>query len=139
MVIKMNICVAGLLAVNAAEDVRIQRIILFPTAACALEGALMHTGSGRPVFDLLLRLVPGALFLALAVLVPEKLGTGDGLALLAAGIQLPFFETIRMTAAAVLFASAAAAVLRISGRKNTELPFMPFLLAGYVMITAIKV
>ena len=138
-----GIAVLMIMLIASYRDIRNREISLLPIFACGavslLRSALdLYRGALDPV-DLLLSLLPGALFLIIALVSREGVGYGDGLLLLVAGPALGFV-TAALGATTAVFASGMTSgvllTLRRVGRK-TKLPFVPFLTFGMgVMIFA---
>ena len=80
-----------------------------------------------------LALLPGAVLLLLSIAAAGTIGFGDGLAVCAAGIWCGPEQMLFTLFFALLLVPAAAAVLRLRKKRVMELPFLPFLLAGYVL------
>lgn len=82
--------------------------------------------------------VPGVVLLAVAVLT-KKAGWADGVVLLFLGILTDFRECIFSFTLSMLFISVVSLVLLAlkRARKNTTLPYLPFLCAGYLVQTAL--
>lgn len=83
-------------------------------------------------------IVPGAVLLAVAVLT-KKAGWADGMVLLFLGILTDFRECILSFTLSMLFISMMSLVLLALKRvrKNTTLPYLPFLCAGYLVQAAL--
>lgn len=88
--------------------------------------------------ELVWSIVPGAVLLAVAVLT-KKAGWVDGVVLLFLGILTGFRECIFSFTLSMLFISVVSLVLLVLRRvgKNTTLPYLPFLCAGYLVQTAL--
>ncbi len=88
-------------------------------------GAATVTGTG-------LSLLPGVFFLLMGFGTKEKVGYGDGLLLLAAGLFLGAYRCFLALCIGLAF-SAATALFLLAFRKadrNSRMPFIPFLLTG---------
>lgn len=130
----------GILAFNIPSDIRRRKIspmlTLFGAAAgIAFRAVLLYPerGGSGTVLSVFLSLLPGALLLLLARLTEEKVGYGDGIMLLMLGCWTG------AAAAAVSFLLAlfyAAIVGAVSGKK--EVPFVPYLAAGFLIIMAVR-
>lgn len=84
-------------------------------------------------WHVVLRFVPGLVCLGLGWLTKEGIGYGDGLMLLCLGCFLSLQQLLSVCLSALTLAGIAAMLLLLvfhKGRK-TEIPFVPFLLAGY--------
>lgn len=88
--------------------------------------------------ELVWSIVPGAVLLAVAVLT-KKAGWADGVALLFLGILTGFRECIFGFTLSMLFISVVSLVLLALKRvrKNTTLPYLPFLCVGYLVQAAL--
>jgi leader peptidase (prepilin peptidase)/N-methyltransferase len=67
-----------------------------------------------------------------------KIGIGDGVLLCATGLGLGFWSNLELFAIALLLAAVISIVLltfRLADRKKS-IPFVPFLLLGYVFVMA---
>lgn len=76
----------------------------------------------------------GVSFLGISVITRGSMGMGDGWILLALGTVLMPEEFFSMLFAAMLISAAWAGILLWLFRKkgNTEIPFVPFLMLGYL-------
>lgn len=126
----------------AWEDIRQKHV---PVWLLALGGIIMTIVSvygfwnGQPEGkELVWNIVPGAVLLAVAVLT-KKAGWADGVVLLFLGILTGFRECILSFALSMLFISVVSLVLLVLKRvrKNTTLPYLPFLCAGYLAQTVL--
>lgn len=81
--------------------------------------------------------VPGALLLLMA-LTTKKAGIADGVVLLLLSIPLGYRECIVSFVLSFLFMSFVSLLLLVLGKVkgNTKLPYLPFLLAGYMVQAA---
>lgn len=88
--------------------------------------------------ELLWSIAPGIVLLAVAILT-KKAGWADGVVLLFLGIVTDFRECILSFTVSILFISVMSLVLLASKkvRKNTKLPYLPFLCAGYLVQAAL--
>ncbi len=77
----------------------------------------------------------GGLVLMLALVSREAVGAGDGMILIVAGIILGFWGVLELLMTALLLTGIAALFLLVVKRKGRayRLPFVPFLLAAYLL------
>lgn len=82
--------------------------------------------------------LPGLLLLAAGFLSKEAIGFGDGGMLVSAGMYLTFSENLMLTILSLFLAAGGAGILLAAKkiRRKETLPFLPFLLAGYVLLLA---
>lgn len=80
-------------------------------------------------------MLPGAAFFLLNHVSPQSAGTGDAFLILLLGILCGFTRTLFgcLTALGCISLYGAAAALRRGKWENMTLPFLPFLLAGYLV------
>lgn len=99
------------------------------TAGCLRFAGLMGETS---LMETALSLLPGAGFFLLGFLTKEKVGYGDGWALLMIGLFAGFYQCFLILLVGLLVESAAAIVLLAVGKikRDREIPFLPFLLLG---------
>ena len=131
----------AMLAVSAYTDIRERNIYLVPLAVCSL-GAFAVTiteyvssDAGMMIDDLILPFLAGAVVILLSKSAKAHVGAGDGYLVASLGFLIgPLPDLI-----AVCAGSAAAAVyavtVRVSGKKTKRnLPFAPFVLAGFFFV-----
>lgn len=124
------------MCVCAAFDIRHREIpllwILSGIAAAAginiwriAEGTVTITAAG-------LSLMPGIFFLFIGFGTKEKIGYGDGLLLLAAGLFLGVYRCFLALSIGLVVSAAAALFLLVLHKadRNSRIPFIPFLLTG---------
>lgn len=99
------------------------------TASCFHIGGVMGETS---LMSAVLSLLPGAGFLLLGFLTKEKVGYGDGWALLMIGLFTGLYQCFLILLVGLVAESAAAIVLLAAGKakRDREIPFLPFLLLG---------
>lgn len=123
-----------LLGINAWTDWKRKQIFLPAVFLYGVLGLGNSLWSKREMWDLFMSLGVGCLFIGLSVLTKGDIGLGDGWILLALGTVLEMEEYLPMLCLGLLLAAFCAAVLLTVGKqkRNTEIPFVPFLLMGYV-------
>lgn len=79
-----------------------------------------------------LSLLPGVSFLLTGFATGEKIGYGDGLILIAAGLFLGIYPCFLALCTGLIVSAAAALILLLFRRagRNSRIPFAPFLLIG---------
>ena len=125
------------LFIAAWLDRRTEEIPLFLPGAGIAAGILLRFLTGPVgVLEILLGFLPGLLLLVLAFLSKQAVGYGDGAVFLAAGAFLGLEKTAWLLAGALIAAGMAAFWFLLfrkqSGKRS--LPFVPFVLAGYVFL-----
>ena len=131
-----GITVLAIIVISSVIDIRIKQIPLLLIGAMAFVSILRlfcdFKGGSLQLEDIVISLLPGALFLLISLLTREGVGYGDGLVLIAAGPALGGTVAV-FGAIAALFAngifSGILLAIRKAGKK-TKIPFVPFLAAG---------
>lgn len=123
----------------AAYDMKTRTVPVFPVIGMGGLLLLVRLFGGVGVAELVLGWVPGMLFFFLALLSNEKIGKGDGLVLLALGCGFGLEQQIGMLGLALCLAAAVSAVLLVlkKATRKTELPFIPFLFFGFLIVMMI--
>lgn len=147
------------LAAAAVRDIRSRQVALRPALTMALLGAVLMTAptlcTGSPdadslygmsladtagsIFQMLLSCLtgtlPGVFLLIAGWSTKQQVGYGDGIVLLVIGIYLGFSASLSILLTALLLIAPVSLfyiVCRRAGRKK-QLPFVPFLFAGYLL------
>lgn len=125
------------LCIMSVEDIRkkeIRRVWLLVLGVAGV--LLMVVGGGlRGVADLA-GFIPGMLCLLVAWMTMEQLGWGDAILILVMGCYLDAIALMNVCMIAFAIAGFAALVLIVVVKKSKkyELPLVPFLLTGYVLL-----
>lgn len=125
------------LCIMSVEDIRkkeIRRVWLLVLGVAGV--LLMVVGGGlRGVADLA-GFIPGMLCLLVAWMTKEQLGWGDAILILVMGCYLDAIALMNVCMIAFAIAGFAALVLIVVVKKSKkyELPLVPFLLTGYVLL-----
>lgn len=122
------------LAVNTWSDIRRKQISMLSVvvlSAAGIAGSFLKTGSGQASPW---GFVPGIVTAVISLATHGAVGMGDALFLLALGTVLTVEELMKMLCVALIFCALTALVLMVMFRKrrNMTLPFVPFLMAGYI-------
>ena len=112
-------------------------VIYIGAGFCA--GLILHLVIGEPkVWEMFLGGLVGAVFLLISRLSREAIGYGDSLMIIATGVSLGLLDNVLLLLCAVMLAALFSIGLLIlkKYRKKDEIPFLPFLLGGYVLLLA---
>ncbi|MCI9197883.1 MAG: hypothetical protein HFH55_08280 [Lachnospiraceae bacterium] len=136
-----QICVLSFLGINSCLDLRRRRISLILTAFYAALGIFYLALDGQRLPLLLAGGVPGLLLLCVGKVSGGSLGLGDGLTVLVAGLYMGIWKALEWVTLAVLLAAVWAVVVMVCKKKGGKesFPFVPFLLAAYVIPLAVQV
>lgn len=131
-----QICVLSFLSVNSYQDIRKGQIFLRVTAVYGLLGVLYIYLNRQSLMLLLLGAVPGVLLVCIGKASGGALGLGDGLAVLVCGIYMGIWKAVEFITMALLLAAVWAGFLMLIKKKGRKasFPFVPFLLAAYVIL-----
>lgn len=129
-----ELCTLTFLGVNAWTDIRKKEVSLISVLAAGVSGIVWSWQSGRGLLQVIISAGIGLAFLALSFITREALGMGDAWMLLAFGMMVETEEFVTDICMGMLLAGAWSMILLVVLKKNrnTEIPFVPFLLAGYV-------
>lgn len=91
------------------------------------------------MLECIIGLMPGLIFLLFAWLT-KKVGYGDGWLLLILGFVLGYYQCVTILMISLLLASITAIILLVfyHVKRNTKLPFIPFLTAAICIKEIIK-
>ncbi len=131
--------VMAMLAWCCAQDIKRKKINLAVILAFAILGiALRLAWNNASAVYLLSGMAPGAALLLLSWLTGGQVGAGDGALLMATGIYLGLEQNLAMFFAALAICAICALALLIFRKKSGKdtLPFVPFMLAGYIATLA---
>ena len=129
-----ELCTVVFLAMNSWLDIRRREISLLLTMVYAGFGIIYSILQGRKIQDVLIPAGIGILFLAAGLISRGAIGAGDCWILLALGALLDTETYIRMLCIGFFLAAFWSGILLVIRRKSrkTEIPLVPFLLAGYI-------
>lgn len=131
-----NMVLLGTLAVSAYRDCREKQVYVYSMLITGIAGLLLHLlYHERMLADLLAGAGIGAAVILFAYMTKECIGTGDGAVLTVTGIFLGFWANLQLFMTALFLAGITALILLITKKKGRRyrLPFVPFLLAAYLV------
>lgn len=110
---------------------------------CVSAGLLLAAGSFGDV-DWLSRgggAAFGAILLLFCFFSKEALGFADGVLILVCGVAFGLYETVALCFFAAVYAGGVSAVLLLAKKagKKSRIPFLPFLLLGYITMRLLKI
>ena len=133
--IRIVICLLLLLA-EGIWDKRTKRIRIIPLAVALPVGIILSFLQGKEdgIYSLF-GMIPGLLFLGIAVATKEKVGYGDGLVILVTGALLGLKINLVMVLIGLFLAALTAVWLLIRKRAGgkTKMAFVPFLLPALTL------
>ena len=129
-----ELCTVVFLAMNSWLDIRRREISLLLTVVYAGCGIIYSILQGRKIQDVLIPAGIGILFLAAGLISRGAIVAGNCWILLALGALLDTETYIRMLCIGFFLAAFWSGILLVIRRKSrkTEIPLVPFLLAGYI-------
>lgn len=130
-----RIILLGMFGLYAVEDIRKKRISvrylwIFGAAGIAIN--LFQRSISVP--DMLLGAAVGAALVAVSLLTRGSIGLGDGFLLMTAGIFLGGSSVLELLFISLLYAALVSLGMLAFRRwkRKREIPFVPFLLLGYL-------
>ena len=132
------VCLYGLTTIDDLKyhQVRVLEIIAFGIIGICINILTpCHT-----VMSILGGFMVGCLVLMFSYLSKEKIGKGDALLIMVTGLYVGFRETLTVLWISSILAAVFGSVFvkKHGTEKDMELPFVPFLLVGYLLIFMIK-
>ncbi len=118
------------------EDCKEKQIRLYLPLVAAAIGIVLHLlYREMALADVLLGISVGIVFLLIAWMSRGSVGAGDGIMLMVSGLFWGFWGNIVLLMTALGMVSMVALFLLVVKRKerNYRLPFLPFLLAAYLL------
>ena len=116
------------------KSVRVGLLIagLIPVAISFIPG-----GSEIQIWQRAAGLIPGLLLIVAAGLTREKIGYGDGIILLITGIAIGIGALCKLLMISFFLLPVYSIAMLARGRlnKKSRIPFLPFVFAGYVLIS----
>lgn len=128
----MDLLTTGYLMVNSWTDWRKKEIDIVWTVAFFVLTAFIYIRSDRqPCWS---GVLPGVCLWIASMWKPEQIGNGDGFILMGIGWIKGLKQTCLIFQNALLLAAVAGMCMLVMGMgRRKEIPFVPFLLAGYLM------
>ncbi|MDE7208194.1 MAG: A24 family peptidase [Lachnospiraceae bacterium] len=115
----------------------ISRRLILALAVASLAGALINVFVGKEfgVWEVVGGVLIGVCAIGLSMISREQIGRGDGLVIAAIGLMLGFRRCLFAVCMASIIMTLVSVIILIlrKGNRNTRLPFIPALFAGYVM------
>ena len=130
----------GILGYFTIEDIKSRRLKTAALMFCGLAGVILHIFLRRiSAENMIGGMAVGAVMYLISVLSKGRIGKGDAVLIMVTGIFLGFWNNLMLLWAAVMFAGAAGwiAIFILKKEKNYEMPFVPFMLAAYILCLAV--
>lgn len=129
-----EICVIGFLGINSWIDIRKRQVSLPLIVMFAVWGIIWTIYSKTDFFDFLICVGTGIIFVGTSILTEGAVGMGDGLLIMALGTAMCKEEFFSMLFIGMICSAVWSGIMLVIFRKkrHTEIPFVPFLMAGYL-------
>lgn len=127
-----------MLAAFSWEDILHRRIFIQWLVYFAVAGILCSMIIIKQPFTMMvLGAIPGLVILVISIIFRGSIGLGDGLLLMVSGIYLGVAGIIRIIVYAVFLSAFCALYLYFGKKKDKgyEMPFVPFILASFLIDT----
>ena len=137
----IKIVVLGVfLLIEGIRDLQKHKVSMITVIIAGILGAIFQFGiiqeNGLKIIG---GILIGIVLLSLAKITREKIGYGDGWIFVVTGIYLGFLSNMYLLLLSLFLASWASICLLAFKKvnKKTELPFVPFILPGYLLLLVI--
>lgn len=129
-----EICVLTFLGFNTWSDLKKKEVSLAAVGIFTIISLGWAFYAGKITWQYFLPPGIGSFFLLISIITKGAMGMGDGWLMIALGMALDIREFLTMLSVGLLGCAAWSGLLLTVFRKekNTEVPFVPFLLLGYV-------
>ncbi len=143
----------AVLALNSIHDIKQREIILSSVIPYGIFGIVFRIwfaasgieGNDIGIAGMMLGGIPGIVFgwipgiflILLSVASKGNIGIGDGIMICAIGCWYEFMETVGILFLGLLLTIPCSLILWKCGCTNKELPFLPFLCGGWILIRII--
>lgn len=136
----MHIVAGMYLFVQGIWDMKIKKIPLWISLGFGIFSFFYSVFCQREWISFWTALIPGGICLLLSRCTREEIGYGDGVLLCSLGMFYTLEELLCICMSAFLFAGAAGLILLLFLKKSRkfELPFVPFIFLGWVIVQGIR-
>ena len=128
------VCMYGFTAFDdiKTKQVRLFEILAFGILGIAIELIYKH----HSLMSILGGVGVGALMLVFSIASKEKIGKGDAFIVMVSGLYLGFVDTLSLLWISSVYSLFAGIIIirKYDNSIDYELPFVPFLLAGYLTL-----
>ena len=134
-----RILLLGILLFTGYKDWKEQKVSLEILILGGTAGIVIGTVCKEPgAKEMICGAILGGLVLALALISKEAVGIGDGIILIVSGIILGYRALLELILISLMLTGTVALFLIVVKRKwrTYRLPFIPFLLAAYLLYLA---
>lgn len=131
------------LVLLSLEDIcmkKVHRILLLFGVMIAGVVCVYNAEGGRQMLlSVVKATIPGVLLVLIAV-ITKKAGMADGIALICIGLLEGYQACMSIAVAGLVMIALCSGILLAIKKvdKNTEIPFIPFLTAGWMLITGVS-
>lgn len=130
-----SISLLSMLGICSYEDIRWKRVGVMFILGFGVLGFILHLFfPAHTVPEILGGMAIGIVMFLISILSNESIGKGDALILTISGIYLGFWKNLFLLFGACLLLGMVGMVYLARGKRRITLPFVPFLLATYLVI-----
>lgn len=131
------VCLYG---ITSLDDIKTKHVQLLEIIAFGLLGIIYNiVYKPHSVASLLGGVAIGLFVMVFSVLSKEKIGKGDAYIIMVTGLYLGFMDTaLLLWISSVMAFLAGIVIIRKYDNREMEIPFVPFLLLGYLFMFAVE-
>lgn len=130
-----------LIVVESVSDIRKREIKISYVIAISIVGIVMSLfGAKENIVSMLLGVSIGVFIYVLSIITSGGVGRGDAFMLCATGTLLGFEKNLILFLSSLLLCALFSAFLLVAFKadKNQKLPFIPFMIPGFVMLVLFR-
>lgn len=137
----MTFGLVSLFGLTSFDDIRTKQVRVLEIIIFAVFGIILNiyyrTNSLTSIMGGLM--IGGVIYL-FSIVSKEKIGKGDALIIMVSGLYLGFFDTLILLWLASVFAAVFGGIYMLAHKNkgDIELPFVPFLLLGYMTMFSVE-
>lgn len=130
-----------LLGITCIFDLRYKKIPMLPIIIGSVWGGVLLIANKSGGTEVLNALFPGMLLVIVAFMTKEKVGYGDGFLLMSLGLLEGAGACWKDLMIGLFLAAVFGIILLFFGKKGkeTEVPFVPFLLGGHLIRSILEI
>jgi prepilin signal peptidase PulO-like enzyme (type II secretory pathway) len=129
------------LTINSITDIREKRISIIISLIFGAIGIIINIIFNQyNIISILLAMLLGFIMILISKVTKEAIGIGDGIILVVMGLFTGVYNNLLILLYGLILSSIVSCFFLITKKldKKDKIPFIPYLLAGYIIILAVE-